>query len=158
MPYSVIVLMNKRWTTNTQKRSYLPFYRIRAAGVRYLPSDLVGVQFWHALWPWLFAKVRRDEQSQILVWSCCGGTATDLTRDAMFRHHHRHQFSGNHELCSAFYTNNPLLYVSHYSEIIVAAGTSQESSLICSYKHNYMGRAEPDVRPPGAASPNRKSM
>jgi len=42
----------------------------------------------------------------------------------MFRHHHRHhQFAGNHELCSAFYTNNPLLYVSHYSEIIVAAGT-----------------------------------
>ena len=47
-------------------------------------------------------------------------------------HHHKHttQLGTNQphqqhdvfEVCSSFYTNNPLLYVSHYSEIIVTSG------------------------------------
>jgi len=52
----------------------------------------------------------------------------------MFRHHHRHQLAGNHDLCSAFYTNNPLLYVSHYSEIIVAAGTRRRSDWFAAWR------------------------
>lgn len=44
----------------------------------------------------------------------------------MYHHlHHRHSHSWGHnlfEVCSSFYTNNPLLYVSHYSEIIVSTG------------------------------------
>ena len=42
----------------------------------------------------------------------------------MYHHHHHHHASRHSffEVSSSFYTNNPLLYVSHYSEIIVSTG------------------------------------